>query len=308
MYTEVPAAAAEAVTVAAAASAREFGARADLEDELGAHIAQAAELRKAIASSERAMEELRARPIDQGGFKPPTGELRSALVAARQDDTQERLQTDAKRVTTESRHAAAAARRAAAQRVGKKPAGTARRSTKPAAGSTPPSGSRYRSRTGHTPRSSSSGTGADAAPRASSGIRSPHRSPVRPGLGRYGGVSSPGRQVHEAPSAAPVLVGYSDEVKELMTSMKAALALVQTLHKQLSDERHHSAAARLRFAQSGADACTSFYKDASKIHKLHARLGGELGGSDLPPEDREFGGLGHKLLDALQSDRHGLSR
>ena len=76
----------------------------------------------------------------------------------------------------------------------------------------------------------------------------------------------------EAPTAAPSVAEQSAEAKQLMTSMKASLSLAQSIHKELSDSRHHSGTARLKFHQSGADAIAAFYRDARKVHQLHGRL------------------------------------
>ena len=92
----------------------------------------------------------------------------------------------------------------------------------------------------------------------------------------------------EAPTAAPSMAEQSAEAKQLMTSMKASLSLAQSIHKELSDSRHHSGTARLKFHQSGADAIAAFYRDARKVHQLHGRLS-EPGVADksLMPNERK---------------------
>ena len=67
--------------------------------------------------------------------------------------------------------------------------------------------------------------------------------------------------------------------------MKAALQLAQSLHKQLSAGARGPSSTRLKLAQSGADAVSAFYRDASKIHGLHTVLGEES--ERVPSHERE---------------------
>ena len=101
----------------------------------------------------------------------------------------------------------------------------------------------------------------------------------------------------EAPTAAPSVAEQSAEAKQLMTSMKASLSLAQSIHKELSDSRHHSGTARLKFHQSGADAIAAFYRDARKVHQLHGRLS-EPGVADksLMPNERKAVSYTHLTL------------
>ena len=136
-------------------------------------------------------------------------------------------------------------------------------------------------------------------------------SPARSGLGRCG--ASPGRlggggggacgsgggaesttAARTAASAAQALAKHAAHSRELLTSMRAALQLATSLHKQLSGVSRSGSPASLKLAQSGADAVAAFYRDATRVHGLHSALGND---SSLPPDAAEAGAVLQQIED-----------
>ena len=258
----------------AAAAAHEAEARQELDYELRMHLDQAEEVQRQLAASEATINALRTAPIAHGGFAPPPAQARPAAAAttatAARPSAVDRTPSAGdtrSRIPIQRRRDAAGGRQGAPQAVALARVGAA------------PGRARLGgSRSIPTPSAAIATAAANGIDGAS--VATPRRA-VRyePSAGPASYRSPPRAAASDealaaarAAEEASVVAAHSGQAQPLLSQMRAALQLVQSLHKQLTSGRRQSAAARLKLTQNGADACAAFYRHAASLHALHADL------------------------------------